>query len=228
MKPDILLAEDERVIRRSLTAALEAAGYSVRPAEDGEKALRLYRERRPDLLLLDVMMPKLDGLSLCRKVRETDASTPVVFLTALDSEADEIKGLGGGGDVYISKSVSPELMLSRISAVVRRHLQEEPKGEFDIGGWRVFPAELRMRKIDGGSESRLSEREVALLRLFAMHPGEVLTRDFLITRLWGLDFEGDDNLLTVAVSRCRAKLRSDGALLEPARGSGYVFRKTTE
>jgi DNA-binding response OmpR family regulator len=223
VKPDILLAEDERVIRRSLSAALEAAGYSVRSAEDGEKALRLYRERRPDLLLLDVMMPKMDGLSLCRKVRETDASTPVVFLTALDSEADELKGLGGGGDIYISKSVSHELMLSRISAVIRRRQREEPKGEFDIGGWRVFPTELRMCRVDGGSECRLSEREVALLRLFAMHPGEVLSRDFLISRLWGRDFEGDDNLLTVAVSRCRAKLASDGALLESARGSGYVF-----
>ena len=225
MKPDILLAEDERVIRRSLSAALEAAGYSVRAAEDGEKALGLYRERRPDLLLLDVMMPKLDGFSLCRKVRETDASTPVVFLTALDSEADELKGLGGGGDIYISKSVSRELLLSRIAAVIRRRLREEPKGEFDIGGWRVFPAELRMCTPDGEKESALSEREVALLRLFAMHPGEVLSRDFLVSRLWGPDFEGDDNLLTVAVSRCRAKLASDGDLLESARGSGYVFRR---
>ena len=221
---EILIAEDERVIRRSLVAMLEAEGCVVRAAGDGRKAFEMYQERRPDLVILDVMMPKADGFSVCESIRRNDSVTPVVFLTALDSERDELRGLEGGGDVYISKSVSTEVFLARVAAALRRNRRDRSNTDFDIGGWRVDCAGLRMSLRSGGAEVRLSEREVAMLRLFAGHPDEVFSRDFLLSRFWGMDYEGNENSLSVAVKRCREKLGADGARLESVRGSGYVLR----
>ena len=218
---DILLAEDERVVRKSLKRLLEANGYAVRAASDGERALALYRERRPDLLLLDVMMPRRDGLSVCKAVREVDVETPVLFLTALDSDADELRGLGVGADAYVAKTVSEEVLLARVAAAVRRR-RGMPTGDFDFAGWRVESARLAMRRV--GAEAALTEREVAMMRWFAQHPGEVFSRDFLTTRFWGIDFEGGDNALTVALGRLKAKLGDAAAALVTLRGSGYVFR----
>jgi DNA-binding response OmpR family regulator len=222
---EILLAEDERVIREAVAKRLSAAGYSVRMAADGIRALELYREKRPDLLLLDVMMPGLDGFSVCERVRKSDLDTPVVFLTALDSEADELKGFETGADGYVSKTVSCEIMLARIAAAMRRRRRDMPKGVFPFARWQVDAPGMRMYRTGTEEGSvKLSEREVAMLRIFASYPGEVISRDFLVSRLWGPDGAGSDNALTVAVKRCREKLGIDGELLEPVRGCGYVFR----
>ena len=223
MNADIILADDERPVRRSLVGLLEGADYAVRAAKDGEEALRLYRERRPDLMLLDVMMPKGSGLEVCEAVRKTDVDTPVLFLTALDSDVDELRGLGVGGDVYIAKTVSDEILLARIAAAIRRHRQVEPTGDFDFADWHVEPAKLAMRRKTGPSVP-LGEREVALLRWFAMHPDEVFARDFLVTRFLGADFDGYDEMLYTIVSRLREKLGKTASGLKTVRGSGYVWR----
>lgn len=223
MNADVILADDERLIRQSLVALLEANGYAVRAGKNGDEALRLYRERRPDLLLLDVMMPKLSGYEVCEAVRKADIETPVLFLTALDSDVDELKGLGVGADAYISKTVSNEVLLARIAAAIRRHRNDEPTSDFDFDDWHVEPAKLSMRQ-EKGTPVSLSEREVALLRWFAMHPGEVFSRDFLVTRFWGADFAGNDSTLSIAILRLREKLGEAANRLKSIRGSGYVWR----
>lgn len=223
MNADIILADDERPVRRSLVVLLEGAGYAVRTAKDGEEALRLYRERRPDLMLLDVMMPKGSGLEVCEEVRKTDIDTPVLFLTALDSDVGELRGLGVGGDDYIAKTVSDEILLARIAVAIRRHRPVEPTGDFDFADWHVEPAKLAMRRKTGLSVV-LGEREVALLRWFATHPGEVFSRDFLFTRFWGVDFDGVDETIYTIVSRLRKKLGKAASGLKTVRGSGYVWR----
>lgn len=223
MSADVILADDERVIRQSVSKLLEANGYAVRAAKDGEEALRLYRERRPDLLLLDVMMPKGDGYEVCETVRKTDVDTPVLFLTALDSDQDELRGLDAGADVYVPKTVSDEVLLARIAAAIRRRRQIEPTGDFAFADWQVEPAKLSMRR-KGGPSVSLSEREVAMMRLFAGHPGEVFSHDFLETRFWGVDFAGGDSALKLTIYRLREKLGAAGDGIRSIRGSGYVFR----
>ena len=220
---ELILADDERTIRTTLTGLLEANGYAVRAAKNGAEALRLHRERRPDLMLLDVMMPKMSGYEVCETVRRTDTETPVLFLTALDSDRDELRGLDAGADVYISKTVSDDVLLARIAAAIRRHRHDEPTGVFDFADWQVDPAKLSMRRKTGDAVL-LTEREVALLRWFAMHPDEVFSRDFLFTRFWGEEFEGSDNALTMAIGRLRMKLNDAAETLVVVRGSGYSYR----
>lgn len=216
---EILLAEDERVLRRALAALLERAGYAVRAAADGEAALRLYRERRPDLLLLDVMMPKLNGYDVCRTVRDGDATTPILFLTAKDTEAHEVRGLGAGADDFLSKSASEAVWLARIAAALRR--TAGGCGDFSFFGWRVEPAALRMVSARGESAA-LTEREVAILRLLAAHPGEVFNRDGLLTKFWGADRDVAENTLSMAMARLREKLGADGEAIRTVRGVGYA------
>ena len=193
------------------------------PGKDGEEALRLYRERRPDLMLLDVMMPKGNGYEICETIRKTDVGTPVLFLTALDSDRDELRGLDVGADIYIPKTVSDEVLLARIAAAIRRRRHDEPTGDFDFADWHVDPSKLSMRRKVGGTVS-LGEREVALLRWFAQHPGVVFSRDFLFTRFWGASFEGNDSTLSIAIMRLREKLGASASGLKSVRGSGYVWR----
>ncbi len=219
----ILLADDERVLRQSLSARLAEAGYVVRAARDGEEALRLFRAERPDLVLLDVMMPKLSGLETCRRIRETDADVPILFLTALEAEADQLKGLGVGADDYIFKTVPDAVLLARIAAALRRVRAAPPDGDFDFGAWRIVARKLEMRRATG-ERAPLKERELALLRLFAEHPGEVFSRDFLVTRFWGTDADITDNALSVSLFNLRAKLGADGRRVEAVRGAGYAYR----
>ena len=223
MKMDIIVADDERVIRQAIAKLLEASDYSVRAAKNGEEALRLHHEQRPDLMILDVMMPKGNGYEVCETIRKTDVDTPVLFLTALDSDVDELKGFGVGADAYISKTVSDAVLLARIAAAIRRHRHDDPTGDFDIAGWHVDPAKLAMRRKTGVAVA-LSEREVSMLRLFAGHAGEVFSRDFLETKFWGVDFEGGDSALKLTIFRLREKLGADGERIQSVRGSGYVFR----
>ena len=219
----ILLADDERVLRQSLSARLAEAGYAVRAARDGEEALRLFRAARPDLVLLDVMMPRLSGFEACRRIRETDAEVPVLFLTALEAEADQLRGLGVGADDYIFKTAPDAVLLARIAAALRRVRAAPPDGDFDFGVWRVAARKLEMR-LATGARATLTEREVALLRLFAERPGEVFSRDFLVTRFWGADADVTDNALSVAIYGLRAKLGEEGWRVASVRGSGYVCR----
>ena len=218
---DILLADDERPIRTLLKGVLEKRGYAVRTAANGDQALALYRARRPDLLVLDVMMPGTGGIAVCEAVRREDAETPIMFLTALDSEADELRGLGVGADAYVAKTVSEEVLLARIAAALRR--RGSLAAGFRFGSWSVDPLRLAMRG-GSGEEVALGEREVALLRAFADHPGEVFSRDSLFTRFWGRDSRSGESAMTVALFKLRGKLGAEGRDIRSVRGVGYVYR----
>ena len=219
---DILLADDERAIRSLLAGVLEKRGYVVRGAADGRQALALYRAKRPDLLVLDVMMPGLGGYEVCREIRRKDADTPILFLTALDSEADELRGLGLGADDYMVKTVSEEIILARIDAALRR--REGTCAEFDFGEWHVAPARLAMKNMRG-EEVALSERETAVLRAFAGHPGEIFGRDAMLTRFWG--DAGSESALNVAMCKLRGKLGAAGGDIRAVHGVGYVYDPPT-
>lgn len=221
-KPDIILAEDDRVIRSAVAELLTQAGYSVRTACDGEKALELYRERMPDLMILDVMMPRMDGFAVCEAVRALDTETPVIFLTQLEGEDPELRALEAGGDNYISKTVSRELLLARTAAALRTHAR--PRGhEFDFAGWRVSPRTLSMSAPSGVTVC-LSEREASLLAWFAAHPGEVFSRDFLFLKFWNTGYCASDCSLSVAIMRLREKLAHAGSCIVSVRSRGYAYR----
>ena len=222
---EILLVDDERTLAQSLSSRLEAAGYSVRLASSGAAALEAIGERRPDLVLLDIMMPGMDGETVCRRLREADKGLLVVFLTALSSPEDEVRALASGGDSFISKTVSDEVLLARLSALLRLRSQEaEDGGDFDFGSWRVEGGKLRMVRSSGRAEP-LMEREVAFLRLLARNPETVFSREAILAQLWGLESEVSDNALSSFVYALRKKLGRDGARLASVRGTGYAYRR---
>lgn len=223
---EILLAEDNATVREGLTVLLESEGYTVRAVADGVAALEQFERRRPDLLLLDVMMPKRNGYVVCRTVREVDKSVPIVFLTAKDGDADELRGISLGADDYISKTSSQEVMLARIASLLarlKRALDPLPEEvSFTLGTWRVDVARPCLVS-PGGRCVDLLVRELEMLRYFTQHPGELMSRDFLLTRFWGLDFQGDEATLSMAMSRLRKKLGADGVRIRSVYGQGYRF-----
>ena len=220
---DILLAEDERVVRQTLVALLEKAGHAVRAVRDGSRALAEYAKKRPDLVILDVMMPVMDGLAACHEIRKDDGDTPILFLTALDTEKDELAGLGIGADDYISKSSSDEILLAHVAAALRRVMKPFVRGDFDFGSWHVDASRMEMTRGKGACEC-INEKEMQLLRMFASHPGEVFSRDYILTRVWGFEKDASDNSLSMAVFKLREKLGEEGRSIETLRGIGYAYR----
>lgn len=226
MDCEILVAEDESAIREGLVALLESEGYTVRAAVDGEEALLLFREHRPDLVLLDVMMPKKNGYAVCSEIRSSDQDVPILFLTAKDGDSDELRGLTLGADDYISKTSSQPVLLARIAAVLNRiqRTGDSSMGDFDFAGCHVDVARFRLELPDGESVE-LTLREIEILRYLGSHPDEILSRDFLLTRFWGMDFDGNESTLSTAIRRLREKLGSMGARIESVYGCGYRFRR---
>ena len=222
---EILVAEDESAIREGLVALLESEGYTVRAAVDGEEALHLFREHRPDLVLLDVMMPKKNGYAVCSEIRASDQEVPILFLTAKDGDSDELRGLTLGADDYISKTSSQPVLLARIAAVLNRvrRTDDSPTGDFDFAGCHVDVVRFRLEPPDGESVE-LTLREIEILRCLASHPDEILSRDFLLTRFWGVNFDGNESTLSTAIRRLREKLGAIGRQIESVYGYGYRFR----
>ena len=227
----ILVAEDDPAIREGLVVTLESEGHEVRAACDGVEALALYAERRPDLLLLDIMMPKRSGYEVCAEIRRSDASLPILFLTAKAGEEDAVLGLGLGADDYIVKPFGVRELLARVAAALRRAAvasagatsPNSGADTFSIGTRRVYPRRFTLRAPDGAEES-LTERELGLLRLFAAHPGEVLTRDRLLDELWGVRYLGTTRTLDQHIAQLRRKLGPDAAHIETVHGVGYRYR----
>ena len=223
---EILVVDDQEAIREGLATLLSCEGYDVRTAADGAAALEQVRARRPDLVLLDVMMPRKNGFAVCTELRQVDAELPVVFLTARGEDVDVLRGFGCGADDYVSKTTAQPQLLARIAAVLRRSARASDEmargGGFHFGEWRVDVETLQLVSPKGAREN-LTVREVELLRYFRSHCGEVVSRDFLITRFWGIDFDGDESTLSVAMSRLRGKLGASGARLQTVYGHGYRF-----
>lgn len=225
--PYILLAEDDTTLRNALTLALKSEGYEVRACKDGAEALSAYAERRPDLVILDVMMPKKSGYDVCTEIRRNDDLVPVVFLTAKASEEDMILGLGLGADDFIAKPVRLDVLFARLSVIMKwkqRTAAAVPqKDVFAIGAAKIDATRFIV-STPGEVDLPLTIRELGLLRTFAAHPGEVLSRDALLDAVWGENYVASSRTLDQHIVQIRRKLGPSGALVETVRGTGYRLR----
>lgn len=232
---EILVAEDEANIREALADLLESEGYAVRTAADGAVALAAYAQKRPDLLLLDVNMPKMNGFDVCREIRRTDARLPIVMLTARVEEIDKVRGLERGATDYVTKPYGMNELLARVAAHLRQASAyaesvpaevpaPEPSATFRFGSHTVDTK--RFVLVDGRRHTTpLSVREVQLLRHFVDHPGEVATRDDLLNLYWGYDYGGVTRTVDQHVAVLRKKLGRDGDRIETVPRIGYRFVK---
>ncbi len=225
MDARILLVEDDPSIREVTALGLRAAGSTVATAADGVEGLDRWRAERPDLVLLDVMLPRLDGLEVLRAIRR-EATTPVVVLTARADTIDVVVGLESGADDYVKKPFEMPELVARVRAALRRRAPAdalEATGQAVVlGGLRIDPAG-RTALLDG-REVALTRTEFDLLLELARQPGRVVSREALLDRVWGYDFLGDSRLVDVAVGRLRAKVEADPAepaLIVTVRGAGY-------
>jgi two-component system, OmpR family, response regulator ResD len=223
----VLVVDDEPTIAEIVARYLQRAGYSTRTAADGPQALALLSSMLPDLVVLDVMLPGLDGLEVMRRLHaDKDRRTPVVLLTARGEEADRIAGLRLGADDYVVKPFSPAELVARVDAVLRRASAREGEGPpLRFGSLEIDPPSRRVT-IDG-EDVALTAREFDLLLFLARHPGRVFTRDQLMDAVWRFPFYTDATTVTVHVRRLRAKIESDPT--EPRRvqtvwGVGYRFQ----
>jgi two-component system, OmpR family, response regulator RegX3 len=222
----VLLVEDEPSLADSIQYSLEREGFLVQVAADGERAVSRFREGRPSLVLLDLMLPKLSGLDVCRIIRQ-ESTIPIVILTAKDGEADKVAGLELGADDYVTKPFSMRELISRVRAHLRRAGMSADAApvEFLRGG----PVELDLARHEArvrGEEIRLTPKEFELLEVFLERKGRLLTRDFLITEVWGPNYFGDTKTLDVHVKRLRQKMEENPhnpVHLLTVRGLGYRF-----
>jgi two-component system response regulator MprA len=228
VRPRILVVDDDEAIRASLRRGLTFEGFDVVLAADGAEALRLLRDEPPDLMVLDVMMPGPDGLEVVRRLRAVDDRLPVVLLTARDAVPDRVAGLESGADDYLVKPFAFSELLARIRVRLRNR---EPGEEAQL------PRELRYAdlRLDTGSREAwrsarafaLTATEYELLRLFLLHPRQVLTRDRIYQRVWGYEFVGESKVIEVYVRYLREKLEAGGEprLIHTVRGAGYVLKE---
>ena len=233
MRRRILIVEDDRTLRQALTFNLEREGYEVRSAVDGQQALDWARNDQFDLMLLDVMLPGMSGIEVLRVLRTDGIGTPVIVLSAKGDEIDRVVGLKVGADDYVAKPFSRPELLARIEAVLRRDRRataEVPDTEerIEVGSLTINRA--RREASFGGEPLQLTLKEFDLLTHLAAHPGRIFTRDQLLARIWGLDYEGDDRTVDVHVSWLRGKLRDrDGHnYFRTVRGVGYAFSPRPE
>ena len=221
----ILLVDDEASIRELIRFNLERAGYRVQEATDGNEAINAVRQTKPDLVVLDLMLPGLDGLDVCRLVkgnRET-AAIPIIMLTAKTEEVDKVIGLELGADDYMTKPFSPRELVARIKAVLRRSQKEQSaSGELTVGNLRFYFN--RYEAWLGKEKLELTPKEYELLKLFATNTGKVFTREQLLEKVWGYEYFGDTRTVDVHVRHLRAKVAADAAFanaIETVRGVGY-------
>ena len=224
MKAHIHIVDDDPRITDLLRRVLAYEGYSVASAASGSEALNRSLERPPDLVVLDIMLPGLDGLEVAQRLRTAGDNVPILMLTARDTVADRVKGLETGADDYLVKPFAPEELVARVKALLRRSQEERHEVlrfadvELDTGT-RV--AHRGAREID------LSPTEYELLALFLRRPRQVLTREIILDRVWGMDFEGSSNVMEVYIGYLRTKLEAEGEsrLIHTVRGVGYVFKE---
>ena len=217
----ILLVEDDASVREAVAMALEGDGHRVETAVSGDEAIQRWRRSRPDLLLLDVMLPGADGLEVCRTVRRED-QVPIIMLTARSDPIDVVLGLESGADDYVTKPFETRVLLARIKAVLRRHSSGPQDRVTRFGSLVVDP--LGMVVTRAGEEVRLTPTELRLLLELARRPGQVFTRDVLLERVWDYAYLGDSRLVDVCVQRLRAKVEDDPThptLIQTVRGVGY-------
>ncbi len=227
MKKKILLVEDEKTLVRALTFNLEKEGFEVEVAYDGEEALRKVDQEAPDLIVLDLMLPKIDGYEVCRNVRKT-SEVPIIMLTARDEDIDKILGLELGADDYITKPFNARELLARIRAIFRRAAQQaaQSKNVIQFGDLEVDLIKHRVKL--KGREIPLTSREYALLSFLVSNAGRVYSRGQLLEHVWGYDYCGDARTVDVHIRHLREKLEenpADPRLILTVWGTGYKFRE---
>ena len=225
----ILVVDDEEPIQELLRFNLEKEGYLVCVAKDGQEALKHVENDQPDLIVLDLMLPGMDGLEVCRKLRSNPKfqQIPIIMLTAKGEEIDKVLGLELGADDYMTKPFSPRELLARIKARLRRpNSQEEADAQIIIRGeLRVDVTGFRVHV--RGEETELTAKEFELLRVLVAHPGKVYSREELLERIWGYEYDGDTRTVDVHVRHLRLKVERDPSnpeYIETLRGIGYRFK----
>lgn len=220
----VLVIDDDPNVTDFLRRGLTYEGYRVEVAPSGEAGLDCARERPPDVVVLDVMMPGIDGLEVCRRLK-AGSNVPVLMLTARDAVSDKVQGLETGADDYLVKPFAFEELLARVRALLRRG-QVTPS---EVLHYADLTLDLKTRRARRNErELQLSTTEFKLLELFLRHPGQVLTREQITDRVWGYDFGGESNVLEVYVRYLRSKLEADGEgrLIQTVRGAGYALRES--
>ena len=223
MSPRILLVEDEEKLAKFVQLELSYEGYEVDVANDGLTGLMTARDKEPDLIILDWMMPGLSGVEVCRRLRQTGSQTPIILLTAKDEVKDRVEGLDAGADDYVVKPFSIEELLARVRAHLRRN---EPQ-EADMLVFDNLTLNRKTRQITRGQRNiELTAKEFDLLEYLMTNPKQVLTRDRILEEVWGYDFMGDSNIIEVYIRYLRLKLEAEGEkrLIQTVRGVGYVLR----
>jgi two-component system, OmpR family, response regulator MprA len=226
----ILVVDDDRAVRESLRRSLQFNGYTVELAVDGQEAIDAVGRQRPDAMVLDMMMPRVDGLEVCRRLRSAGDDLPVLVLTARDAISDRVAGLDAGADDYLAKPFALEELLARLRALLRRSAPGAPTGdtssELAFADLSLDPSTREV--VRGGRRISLTRTEFSLLELFLLHPRQVLTRSRILEEVWGYDFPTSGNALEVYVGYLRRKTEADGEprLIHTVRGVGYVLRGT--
>lgn len=226
----ILVVDDEKPISDIISFNLENEGYAIEKAYDGEQALEVFEKSQPDLVILDLMLPKMDGLEVCREIRK-QSTVPVIMLTAKDSEIDKVLGLELGADDYVTKPFSNRELIARVKANLRRNLVKEPepqevnKNEIVVGDLVIHQDAYIISK--HGEEIELTHREFELLHYLARHIGQVMTREHLLETVWDYDYFGDVRTVDVTIRRLREKIEdipSHPTYIVTRRGVGYLLK----
>jgi DNA-binding response OmpR family regulator len=227
MARTILVVDDEPTLRETLAEALDADGFRVVTAADGREALARFREHRPDLVVLDLMLPELSGIEVCRIIRQ-ESDVPILMLTAKSSEVDKIVGLELGADDYVTKPFSLRELSARIRALLRRSEQVAPEGPaaVTLGDLTVDLAGHRLLRDKGAVP--IKPKVFELLAFLVRHPGQVFSREQLLEQVWGYDYAGETRTVDVHVHWLRTAIEPDPAsptVIQTVRGVGYVFRR---
>jgi two-component system response regulator MprA len=228
MSVRILVVDDDRAVRESLRRSLSFNGYSVELAQDGREALDMIVSHRPDALVLDVMMPRLDGLEVCRLLRSSGDDLPILVLTARDSVSERVAGLDAGADDYLPKPFALEELLARMRALLRRTNPEDgsESAAMTFSDLSLDPVTREVAR--GERRISLTRTEFSLLEMLIANPRRVLTRSRILEEVWGFDFPTSGNALEVYVGYLRRKTEAEGELrlIHTVRGVGYVLRET--
>lgn len=227
MRSGILVIDDDEKITSMLRRGLAFEGYDVFTAHNGAEGLAMMMSADPDLIILDVMMPKVDGFEVCRRLREGGSTVPVLMLTAKDEIENRVKGLDLGADDYLVKPFALEELLARVRALLRR--KESSSGE--TGSQRLIFEDIVMdmdsrEVLRAGKRLELTAKEFELLHLFLQNPKRLLTRDLIMDKIWGYDYSGESNVLEVYIAMLRQKTEEHGGkrIIQTIRGAGYILR----
>ncbi|TLS51523.1 response regulator transcription factor [Paenibacillus antri] len=229
MRETVLVIDDDEKITSMLRRGLAFEGYGVRTARNGAEGLEAIRQEEPDVIVLDIMMPGVDGWEVCRRLREAGSRVPVLMLTAKDEVSDRVRGLDAGADDYLVKPFALEELLARVRALLRR--SAVPRADEAALDRRLVFEDLTLdpdtrEAVRGGRSIELTAKEYELLHFFLSNPRRVLSRDVLMDKIWGYDYSGESNVLEVYVAMLRNKLEEAGEkrLIQTVRGAGYVLR----